>query len=77
MILSKIKTQNRVESIKNSDKIISREIISKEINNENDFKIDTITEISNNKEQLKEITKHLNQTVMPSHSDEEINKLKK
>ena len=77
VILSKIKTQNRVESIKNSDKIISREIISKEINNENDFKIDTITEISNNKEQLKEITKHLNQTVMPSHSDEEINKLKK
>ena len=43
----------------------------------NDFKIDTITEISNNKEQPKEITKHLNQTVMPSHSDEEINKLKK
>lgn len=77
MILSKIKTQNRVESIKNSDKIISREIISKEINNENDFKIDTITEISNNKEQPKEIIKHLNQTVMPSHSDEEINKLKK
>lgn len=77
VILSKIKTQNRVESIKNSDKIISREIISKEINNENDFKIDTITEISNNKEQPKEITKHLNQTVMPSHSDEEINKLKK
>ena len=77
VILSKIKTQNRVESIKNSDKIISREIISKEINNENDFKIDTITEISNNKEQPKEITKHLNQIVMPSHSDEEINKLKK
>ena len=77
VILSKIKTQNRVESIKNSDKIISREIISKEINNENDFKIDTITEISNNKEQPKEITKHLNQAVMPSHSDEEINKLKK
>ena len=77
VILSKIKTQNRVESIKNSDKIISREIISKEINNEKDFKIDTITEISNNKEQPKEITKHLNQTVMPSHSDEEINKLKK
>lgn len=77
VILSKIKTQNRVESIKNSDKIISREIISKEINNENDFKIDTITEISNNKEQPKEIIKHLNQTVMPSHSDEEINKLKK
>ena len=77
VILSKIKTQNRVESIKNSDKIISREIISKEINNENDFKIDTITEISNNKEQPKEITKHLNQIVMPSHSEEEINKLKK
>lgn len=77
VILSKIKTQNSVESIKNSDKIISREIISKEINNENDFKIDTITEISNNKEQPKEITKHLNQIVMPSHSDEEINKLKK
>ena len=77
VILSKIKTQNRVESIKNSDKIISREIISKEINNENDFRIDTITEISNNKEQPKEITKHLNQIVMPSHSEEEINKLKK
>lgn len=77
VILSKIKTQNGVETIKNTNKIISREIISKEINNKMSSKTDTILKIQDNKEQPQEITKPLKQAVTASHSDEEINRLKK
>ena len=76
MILSKIKTQNGVETIKNTDKIISREIISKEITNNVPPKMNPIIEIHNNKVQPKEITKPLKTVVINSHSDEEINRLK-
>ena len=76
VILSKIKTQNGVETIKNTDKIISREIISKEITNNVSPKMNTIIEIHNNKVQPKEITKPLKTVVINSHSDEEINRLK-
>lgn len=76
VILSKIKTQNGVETIKNTDEIISREIISKEINNNVSPKMNTIIEIHNNKVQPKEITKPLKTVVINSHSDEEINRLK-
>lgn len=76
VILSKIKTQNGVETIKNTDKIISREIISKEITNNVPPKMNPIIEIHNNKVQPKEITKPLKTVVINSHSDEEINRLK-
>lgn len=76
VILSKIKTQNGVETIKNTDEIISREIISKEITNNVSPKMNTIIEIQNNKVQPKEITKPLKTVVINSHSDEEINRLK-
>lgn len=76
VILSKIKTQNGVETIKNTDEIISREIISKEINNNVFPKMNPIIEIHNNKVQPKEITKPLKTVVINSHSDEEINRLK-
>lgn len=76
VILSKIKTQNGVETLKNTDEIISREIISKEINNNVSPKMNTIIEIHNNKVQPKEITKPLKTVVINSHSDEEINRLK-
>ena len=76
VILSKIKTQNGVETIKNTDEIISREIISTEITNNVSPKMNTIIEIQNNKVQPKEITKPLKTVVINSHSDEEINRLK-
>lgn len=76
VILSKIKTQKGVETIKNTDEIISREIISKEITNDVSPKMNTIIEIQNNKVQPKEITKPLKTVVINSHSDEEINRLK-
>lgn len=76
VILSKIKTQNGVETIKNTDKIISREIISKEITNNVPPKMNPIIEIHNNKVQPKEITKPLKTVVINSHSDKEINRLK-
>ena len=76
VILSKIKTQNGVETIKNTDKIISREIISKEITNNVPPKMNPIIEIHNNKVQPKEITKPLKTVVINAHSDEEINRLK-
>lgn len=76
VILSKIKTQKGVETIKNTDEIISREIISKEITNNVSPKMNTIIEIQNNKVQPKEITKPLKTVVINSHSDEEINRLK-
>ena len=76
VILSKIKTQNGIETIKNTDKIISREIISKEINNKMSPKTNTIIEIQSNKVQPKEITKPSKTVVITSRSDEEINRLK-
>ncbi len=76
VILSKIKTQNGIETIKNTDKIISREIISKEINNKMSPKTNTIIEIQSNKAQSKEITKPSKTVVITSRSDEEINRLK-
>ena len=76
VILSKIKTQKGVETIKNTDEIISREIISKEITNNVSPKMNPIIEIHNNKVQPKEITKPLKTVVINSHSDEEINRLK-
>ena len=76
VILSKIKTQNGVETIKNTDEIISREIISKEITNNVSPKMNPIIEIHNNKVQPKEITKPLKTVVINSHSDKEIKRLK-
>lgn len=76
VILSKIKTQNGIETIKNTDKIISREIISKEINNKMSPKTNTIIEIQSNKAQPKEITKPSKTVAIISRSDEEINRLK-
>lgn len=76
VILSKIKTQNGIETIKNTDKIISREIISKEISNKMSPKTNTIIEIQSNKAQPKEISKPSKTLVITSRSDEEINRLK-
>lgn len=76
VILSKIKTQNGVETIKNTDEIISREIISKDINNKMSSKMNPIIETHNNKVQPKEITKPSKTVVITSRSDEEINRLK-